>query len=278
MEGAMSKKFHRVLLALALTGLVSGVQAQRPWLLASSTVVDAKDPWVTVDAATSENAFDIDNMPLKLDALVLIGPDGGRVLPVNVFTGHLRSSFDIKLAQPGTYKASLVSTSVMAYYRLNGETKRWRGSEQAFATEMPANAQDVRLTRMHSRLETFVSTGKPNEAVFKPTGEGLEFVPLTHPNDLRVGEKATWRFLLDGKPAANQSFSLVLGGVRYRGVLGEIRKTTDANGEISFTVPGAGMYLLSSNWPETTPPAEGQPVQQPPRRLSYGATLEVLPQ
>ncbi len=274
----MTKPFQRALLALALTGLVSGVQAQRPWLLASSTVVDSKDPWVTVDAASSDNAFDIDNMPLKLAALLVTGPDGARVLPLNMFTGHLRSSFDIKLAQAGTYKASLVTTSVTAYYKLNGETKRWRGSEQDWALQLPPGAQDVKLTRMHSRLETFVSTGKPNEVVFKPTGAGLEFVPLTHPNDLRAGEKATWRFLLDGKPLANQPFSLVPGGVRYRGVLGEIRQTTDANGEISFTVPPAGMYLLSSNWPETTPDAQDQPMQPPARRLSYGATLEVLPQ
>ena len=274
----MSKQLKRALVALALSALVSGVQAQRPWLLASSTVVDSKDPWVTVDAASADNAFDIDNMPLKLDALVVTGPDAARVVPVNVFFGHLRSSFDIKLAQPGTYKASLVTTSVMANYKLNGEMKRWRGSEQDLAAQIPSGAQDLKLTRMHSRLETFVSTGKLTAAVFKTTGEGLEFVPITHPNDMRAGDKASWRFLLDGKPLANQPFSLVLGGVRYRGVLGEIRQTTDANGEISFTVPAAGMYLLSSNWPETAPGPEGQPRQAPARRLSYGATLEVLPQ
>ena len=274
----MLMKLNKPLVALALAALACHAQAHRPWLLPSSTLVDAKDAWVTVDAAISENLFDIDHEPLKLDTLAITGPDGSRVLPENVFSGRLRNTFDINLLQPGTYKASIVSRGVMASYRLGGELKRWRGTEEAFATGIPAAAQDVQATRMLSRLETFVSAGTPNDAVFKPAGEGLELVPLTHPNDMRAGERATWRFLLDGKAAPNQSFSLVPGGVRYRGVLGEIRQTTDARGEITFTVPAAGMYMLTSSWPAAAPEVPGQARQMPPRRVSYAATLEVLPQ
>ena len=266
-------RLNKSLVALALAALACNAHAHRPWLLPSSTLVEAKDPWVTVDAAISENLFDIDHQPLKLDALLITGPDGSRVTPENLFSGRLRSTFDIKLAKPGTYKASIVTHSVMASYKLNGEMKRWRGTEATFSSEIPAGAQEVQATRVLSRLETFVSAGKPNETVFKPLGEGLELFPVTHPNDLRVGEKATWRFLLDGKAAPHLPFSLVPGGVRYRGVLGEIRLSTDANGEISFTVPAAGMYLLNASWPAA---AAGQP--PPARRVTYAATLEVLPQ
>ncbi len=74
-------------------------------------------------------------------------------------------------------------------------------------------------------------------------------VPVTHPNDLRAGETITWRFQLDGKPLPNLPFSLVPGGVRYRGMLGELRLTTDAKGEVKFTVPEANMYWLSAKFP-----------------------------
>jgi uncharacterized GH25 family protein len=274
----MSMTLNKSLLALALATLALQAQAHRPWMVPSSSLVDARDPWVTVDAAISEGLFDIDHQPLKLDALVITGPDGARVQPENAVTGRLRSVFDVKLAKPGTYKAAIVTPSVMASYTLNGEMKRWRGSEEAFAKEIPAGAQDVKATRQLSRLETFFSATTTSEAVFKPSGVGLEFVPLTHPNDLRAGEKATWRFLIDGKPAANQAFSLVAGGVRYRGVLGEIRQSTDANGDISFVLPAPGMYYLSSNWPAAAPAVAGQAAPAPARRLSYSATLEVLPQ
>lgn len=265
----MLKKLRYPLLTLALGALALNAHAHRPWLLPSGTLIDGKDPWVTVDAAISENLFEIDHLPLKLDALEITGPDGARVVPEHVASGRLRSTFDVKLVQPGTYKAAVVALSVMANYQLNGEQKRWRGSEAEFGTAIPAGAQDVKLTRTHSRLETFFSAGTPSEAVFKPTGVGLELVPVSHPNDLRAGEQATWRFLIDGKAAPNQAFSLVPGGVRYCGVLGEIRHSTDARGEITFALPAPGMYMISSSWSAST---------QAARRATYAATVEVLPQ
>ncbi|WP_377701464.1 DUF4198 domain-containing protein [Pseudoduganella sp. UC29_71] len=271
-------KTSKLLLAAALAGLALNAAAHKPWLLPSSSVVDAKEPWVTVDAAISEGLFDIDHQPLKLDAIVVTGPDGARVDLQNASTGRLRSTFDVKMNKPGTYKIALVQQNVMGSYKLNGEMKRFRGTEETLAKDVPADAQEVKLTRTASRLETFVSANETDMAVFKPTGVGLELVPVTHPNDLRAGEKATWRFLLDGKPAANQAFSLIPGGVKYRGTLGEVRHTTDAKGEITFTLPEANMYLVSASWPAAAAPAPGQPPQMPPRRATYSATVEVLPQ
>jgi Domain of unknown function (DUF4198) len=83
---------------------------------------------------------------------------------------------------------------------------------------------------------------------------------------------------MDGKPAANLPFSLVPGGVRYRGVLNEIRVSTDAKGEVSLTLPDAGMYWVSASYPQNVPPAAGQTPVQPARRVSYAATMEILPQ
>ncbi|WP_426336239.1 DUF4198 domain-containing protein [Pseudoduganella sp. R-31] len=274
-------KLSKSLIALALAGAAFSAQAHKPWLLPSSSLVDSKEPWVTVDAAISEGLFDVDHQPLKLDGISITGPDGAKVDMQNALTGRLRSTFDVKMAKPGTYKIALVSQSVMASWKVNGEMKRWRGSEAELAANVPANAEELNVSRTASRLETFVSANKTDEAVFKPSGVGLELVPVTHPNDMRAGEQATWRFLLDGKPAANQAFSLIPGGVRYRGTLGEIRMATDAKGEISFKIPEAGMYLVSSSWPAAAAPQAGQqpgPRQMPPRRVTYAATVEVLPQ
>ena len=66
---------------------------------------------------------------------------------------------------------------------------------------------------------------------------------------------------------ANLPFSLIPGGVRYRGVLGEIRLSTDANGSATFTVPEAGMYSLNAVHTAATG-----------TRYNYAVTLEVLPQ
>jgi len=274
-------KLSKTLTALALAGAAFSAQAHKPWLLPSSSLVDAKEPWVTVDAAISEGLFDIDHVPLKLDGITITGPDGAKVDMQNALTGRLRSSFDVKMAKPGTYKIALVSQTVMASWKANGEVKRWRGAEGDMAANVPAGADELSVSRTNSRLETFVSANKTDEAVFKPTGVGIELVPVTHPNDMRAGEQATWRFLIDGKPAANLAFSLIPGGVRYRGTLGEIRLSTDAKGETSFRIPEPGMYLVSSSWPAAAAAQPGQPAgprQMPPRRVTYAATVEVLPQ
>jgi len=282
----MKPIFKKPILALAATSLLLGTamlplqaQAHRTWLLPSATQLEGKEPWVTVDAAISENLFDYDTNALKLDGLSIRGPGGTTLQPENPHNGRLRSSFDLKLAQPGTYRISLVTESVMASYRQNGEMKRWRGALDAFAREVPADAEDLRSTRLHSRLETFVSSGKPGDAATKPTGVGLEMLPITHPNELAPGETARFRLLLDGKPAADLAVSVVPGGVRYRGVLNEILARTDANGEFTVTWPRAGMYWVGASYPPRAAAGgntQGTPPAPPERRVSYAATLEVL--
>jgi len=278
-------KLHKSLIALALAGmsLVSaGAHAHKPWLLPSSSQVEAgRDgvAWVTVDAAISEGLFDIDHMPLKLDGIDITGPDGARLAPENVGNGKLRNTFDLKLVKKGTYKIALVSQSVFGSYKdKEGNVKRFRGTEESLAKDVPADATEVKLSRTESRLETFVTNGDASKEVLKATGKGLELVPVTHPTELRAGEKATFRFLLDGKPAANQGVSLIPGGVKYRGTLGEIRQSTDANGELTLVLPAAGAYMVSSSWPAAAPQAPGQPPQMPPRRATYAAVLEILPE
>lgn len=270
----------QTLLVAVLASLSLQASAHRPWLLPSATVVEAKEPWVMIDGAVSEGLFEFDHIALKLDGVSIIEPDGAAGAAPSVTSGKMRSSFDLKMIKPGTYKIALVNKSVMASYKANGEAKRWRGTEEAFAKEVPANAEDLRTTIQHARIETFVTATQPSSgASLKPSGVGLEMVPLTHPTDLRAGETAKWRFLLDGKPLANFPFSMVQGGVRYRGVLGEIRLATDASGEASVALPAAGMYWVSASYPAGL--AKGMGPENGPasmRRYSYTATLEILPE
>jgi uncharacterized GH25 family protein len=276
----MALKIRKSVLALTLLSLLpAAAHAHRQWLLPSASTVDGRDPWVTVDAGVSENLFDVDTAALKLDGLTITGPDGAAVVPDNILNGHQRNSIELKLSKPGTYRIALTGESVMASYTLNGEQKRFRGSVEDFAKEVPQNAEEVKKTVTYSRNETFVTAGQPNNTVLKPSNIGLEMIPVTHPTQLFAGEKASFRFLIDGKPAAKLGFSLVPGGVRYRGVLNEIRLVTDGKGEASLAWPAAGMYWVTASWPERVPGVEGQtPAPQPARRLSYSATLEVLPQ
>jgi hypothetical protein len=274
--------------ALAIAAFAPmSAEAHRQWLKPSAAQVEGKAPWVTVDAASSEGIFDFDHVPVRLDNLVITGPDGEPVEAQNKWTGKIRSAFDVELKTPGTYRIAVVNAAVMGSYTLNGETKRFRGTEADYQSQVPAGAADVRISRNFSRLETFTSAGKPNDAVLQPTGKGLEVVPLTHPSELFIGETAKFRFLLDGKPLAGLSVTAIPNGGRFRNALKEIVATTDAAGEVAVTWELAGFHLLTASYPPRAPQGEGPgagqgqgapggPASQPAVRYSYSATFEVL--
>ncbi len=277
--------FAAVALALPLTA-----QAHKAWILPSQTVLSAKDPWITVDAAVSNDLFYFNHVPLKLDALVITAPDGSNVPAENAATGKYRSTFDVHLTQAGTWRIALY-TNAIAQPRGGGGGGQGGGagagagpqggSPPAGGAAPAAGGQGTGAggpprepVQSIRRNETFVTSGKPTDAALKPSGIGLELAPVTHPNDLFAGEKASFRFLIDGKPAPDLEVEIVPGGSRYRDRQNEIKVTTDKDGLFSVTWPEAGMYWLEAGAQDekaTIAPAKK-------RRLAYTATLEVLPQ
>lgn len=261
-------------LSLLLALAAPAAFAHKAWVLPSQTVLSGEKPVVTFDAAVSNDLFYFNHVPLRLDNLAITAPDGSTLDATGKATGRYRSVFDLELTQPGTYRIAVVNAGINASWKENGQPKRWRGNAQTFATEVPKDAQELKVNESASRVETFVTLGSPTTTALKPSGKGLELVPVTHPNDLFAGEEAKFRLQLDGKPAANIDVEVVRGGTRYRNAQDEIAVKTDANGEFGVTWPEAGMYWLEATTEDqqaSVPGATG-------RRLGYVATLEVLPQ
>lgn len=291
------------LAAAAALALPAAVHAHRAWLLPSGTIYSGQQPWVSVDAAISNDIFYYEHNAAGLDNLLVIGPNGQPVQAENQAKGRYRSMFDVKLAQQGTYRIALVSDSLNVSFKTGTETKRLRGTAESLVKEIPADAQELRVTQSQNRVETFVTSGKPTTEALKPTGRGLELVPITHPNDLVEGDTATFRFIDNGKPAVGYAATVILAGLRYRSELGEIRMTTDDKGEIKVKWPAAGMYWVNisparvpgmggpgPDGPGAPPAAGAAPggarpapsgpagtLAEPVRRAGYSLTLEVLP-
>ncbi|WP_339802981.1 DUF4198 domain-containing protein [uncultured Marinobacter sp.] len=257
-------------LVLGLTAASTG-HAHRAWMLPSATVLSGENVWVTVDAAVSNSIFYFEYHPLGLDGLIVKAPDGAGLEPQNQAQTRYRSVFDVELTQEGTYTVEIRNDGLFGRYNLNGEAKRWRGSLDTL-TELPADAKDLELTESQRRMQVFVTRGAPSFETLKPVGQGLELVPLTHPNDLFVGEQAQFRFTIDGEPAKELDITLIREGIRYRDQVEERVITTDAEGiaRIDWTHPG--MY-----WLETQVETSSKLPQVGERRLGYSATLEVLP-
>ena len=262
-----------VLAAALSAALPFSALAHKAWLLPSQTVIAGNAPWITVDGAVSNDLFYFNHVPLRLESLVITAPDGTRAQPQNGATGKFRSVFDVELKQQGTYRIASVNDGLSATYELNGERKRWRGNAASLA-ELPKEAKNLQVNESVGRVETFVTNGAPNDTALKPTGKGIELVALGHPNDLFAGEAVTFRVLVDGAPKAGLDVEIVRGATRYRNAQDEIKVTSDAKGEITVTLPEAGMYWLETGSEDNQTTVK----QAAKRRLTYVATLEVLPQ
>jgi len=264
-----------ILAAALMAALPFAASAHKVWLQPSQTVLSGNDPWITVDAAVSNDLFYFNHFPLSTDNIRITAPDGSQGQLQNPASGKYRSVFDVQLDQTGTWRIAHVNEGLFATWKDGKVLERWRGNAQTFASEVPVNAIDLKVTQTLSRVETFVTNGNPNETALQATNQGIELLILDgHPNDLFAGETARFRLLLDGQAREGLEVEIVRGGTRYRNAQEEIKLTTDAQGEFSVTWPQAGMYWLETGSEDnkTTVP------QASARRLSYVVTLEVLPQ
>lgn len=271
----MKTRIARILAGAALAAaLVSPAAAHRQWMMPSATVLSGDDVWVTVDAAVSNDLFYFEHQPVRLGNVKAWAPDGSEVALQNASTGRYRSTFDVELKQQGTYKIANAGGGIFGSYKENGEEKRLpRGASAADIEKLiPAGATDVKLSESWSRNEIFVTLGAPTASVLKPSGKGLELVPVTHPNDLVSGEAATFQFVIDGKPAAGVEIEVVPGGIRYRDQLGQMDLKTDAEGKVTITWPNPGLYWVNAEASDKNVSVKG--AEQ--RRLGYVSTLEVL--
>jgi len=288
------------LLVLAIAALLPlGAAAHKQWIIPSQAVVNGNDVWVTFDGAVSNQLFFPDHVPMRLDNVTATAPDGSRIELKNASTGKYRSTFDLQLGQPGTYRIANANTglavrwdtpgSLAAKARAQAEGKPVSGpgappetrggslrnaSLEDLSTKVPKDARNLQVTQTIGRVETFVTNGAPNQTALAPVGQGIELAPVTHPNDLFAGEEATFRVLVDGQPAAGLEFEIVRGGTRYRNAQEDLSATTDAEGLLRVTWPEPGMYWLETSVQDDRPSIP----QATQRRLSYVATLEVLPQ
>ncbi len=306
-----------LLFTVAVCGLSLPAFAHNAWLLPSTTVLSDTQQSVTVDAGTSTAPFEPNHNAMNIDGVKVWAPDGSMGTPENPAKGRYRSTFDVKIDKPGTWRIGMENVGISGSFKVDGEpwmVGRRRGPPPgaggpgaaapgaggppmggpgaggpgasapggrpridpshivASVDEIPANATDIDLTETLGRNEFFVTAGEPSETLFKPSGKGLEFVPVTLPTDLVSNEPAQFRFLVDGLPAAGLEVEVIPGGRRYREADGTQKLVTDGDGVLTVTWPMAGMYWLNTSLTDSKP---ANP-KASKRRMSYTATLEVL--
>lgn len=289
---------HASALLAGLLAAVSTAHAHRSWVLPAVTVLSGQDGCIAFDAAVSNSLFFPDHRGIDIARIEAKGPDGQPVELQNAVTGRVRSSFELNLAQQGTYIVSLKPGAPRGqgggqggqgggmgggqargnlngtYTGEDGKPARWRGTPETLVSENMAAKPGFKLRETGGRsVVTFVTLGKPSTEVLKPTGKGFEVEYVTHPNDLNTGEPGVLRLLFDGQPVAGE-VAVARGDDRYRDEGGETVFKTDAEGLVKITWPAAGRY-----WVEAAYSAPGTLHGVPSEKtFAYIATYEVLPE
>lgn len=268
-----------ILVSLVMTTMLStSAHAHRAWLKPSATVLSGDEAFVTFDAAISNTLFHPDHVAMSTDGIKVTAPDGQPVAISNAAKGRYRSTFDVALSQQGTYRIASSSGGLRAFWwDEQGKRIMWPGrgkqaDESEFASAVPKDTKDLTVSRGWRRIETFVTVGAPTTDVLKPSGQGLELIPVTHPNDLYATETAIFKLLIDGEPASGAEVEVVPGGMRYRNSQQAITAKTDKDGLIEITWPHAGMYFLEAQYSDDQAKAPATV-----RTGSYSGTFEVLP-
>lgn len=266
---------HRVTpLAIGLSLLFApAALAHRLWLVASNTVLSGTGQHVSFEGAISNNLFAPNHLALPLAATTATAPDGKRLELLSPAEGKIRCSFELKLEESGTHRVTTINDMMFLSWQEGGETKHARGAPSEIGKRDLTGLAKPELSRWISRVETFVTCGKPTPV--KPAGQGVEFDFLTHPNDLFHGEAATFRVLLDGKPHPGVKVTIVKGYDRFRDKSEEFELTSDPEGLLKISWPSPGRFWLAAETEQANGEFKGQPLA---RGTAYFLTLDVLPQ
>jgi hypothetical protein len=143
-----------------------------------------------------------------------------------------------------------------------------------FITEdqIPANAKTAQTINSYL-AESFVTKGKPS-ALPAVSNKGIEFKFITHPNELFSGESLKAVVLMDGKTVPNLEIDVFKGASSYQpnAKREQPHVKTNTKGEVEVKFNEAGIYLITTTYPETNNDNTKQPIAQ---AYTYSVTVEV---
>lgn len=260
--------------------VVGSAAAHTPYLKPTTFAPDRG--FVTVEAALAETGFFIPDFPIRQAGDYWATGDNGT--PVKQPAVTMLKEFaavEIDLPAPGTYRISTGERAgrVSKWANINGTWKVVRpanapagggGGDRAVSeADVPAGAQTM-TSASFMRADTYVTRGAPSKGALKPTGQGLEVEPITHPNEVFAGEAFKFRMLNNGKPLAHD-FAIARGGDAYAEKRFSYSGKTDATGAASVKFDQPGAYVLEIHYPVR---AEGNPTPVE-RSAIYTLTFEV---
>lgn len=249
---------------LALNG--GAALADSPYLRPNVFDATGRDH-VTVEASFTDDVFGA-RVAMRSDFFHVVGPNGDT--PIGAVT-YLRdlAVFEAETPVDGTYRLSSGPREgrVAKMYRNTAGEWKMVGEEDS---PPPAGAPLVDVQSI-TTADVYVTRGARSDGALQPTGRGLEMKPLTHPNDVAVGEAAVFQLLLDGRPLAGQPVTVFREAGRWDGRKVEADLVTDADGRFTVRVGDAGAYLTLTRYRTEAPAGAATPYRSYSHTLTFVA-------
>lgn len=256
---------RRPALLLCIGMLSTTAAAHTPYLMPNA-FEPINGGLITLDASFAERffvpevVFDGSDFEVRL-------PDGSMVKPETLVPLKSRIVVEHDMKEEGTYRFSTGRRlgRVFKAYELNGETVTLENADEP----VPEGGKLVSFYQSNTIAEAYVTRGGPTDTVLAPRGDGLEYVALSHPNDLFVGDTLQLQALFYGKPLAGLTVDIFLASQQFGDESPTLTLTSGADGAISFTPQEQGVYLLRSRHRALAPEGMAAP------EISHTYTLVV---
>jgi uncharacterized GH25 family protein len=237
---------------------------------------------VTLEAALAETNYFVPDFPIRGAEFTVIGPAGETAKAKSTELREL-AVVEAALPQQGTYRITTGDRPGRRgkWAKVGGKWLVVRNGpvsdDDAGATaieeaKLPAGAE-VMNTQSFIKAETYVTRGKPTAGPLKPTGQGLELVPETHPSEIYAKQPFKFVLMNDGKPASGAAFSVARANDLYADKRFALEGKSGADGKAQAVFDQPGVYVLEVHYPER---AEGSPTPVA-RSAIYSLSFEVTP-
>ncbi|WP_416306169.1 DUF4198 domain-containing protein [Neptunicella sp. SCSIO 80796] len=229
--------------------------AHTPYLYPSSFEVSKKGI-VSLDASFAEKFF-VPEVAFNDSIFHIVTPQSHSITPDTIMKLNLRTAVEHKISDDGTYRFSTGRRlgRVFKIYEIDGERKSLENPQDP----VPAGGKLLSFFQSDTMAETYVTKGAPDKGALVAYNQGLEFVALTHPNDLFVGESIKLRSQFEGDPLARLKIDIFLANNQFSDEKPLLTTESDSKGEFSFTPKQAGNYLLRARHRSKAPAGSDAP-------------------
>ena len=140
------------------------------------------------------------------------------------------------------------------------------------ADQVPENAQVLDVKNLFI-AETYITKNKPTP-IPNVTNKGFEVKLITHPNELYVDDSLKAQVLYNGKAVPNLEIDIFKGASSYEPNTKREQPavTTNKNGEFEIKFTQAGLYLITTAYPEADLDNTKKPSAE---NVTYSLTVEV---